>query len=227
MKRQMMLMGMLIIATTELSLAQFYLGAKVGTISNDVQADIYIDAVNNSPKGLSTAVYGIISEYQFHENISVVSELLKSRKGFVIDESTTIDIGFADIPVGGNITTSINYVESPLLLKGIIGNEVIQAYAVAGPSLGYATSARLQPTATLLIPYNLPAIDINLSNGTYNRWDVAGVVGAGGQVKVRPGKIFADVRYQHSFSDIVSSPSIELGLKNRGLQVSAGYAYTF
>lgn len=219
--------SILVLSVTNSLTAQFGLGVKAGLASNDVHANVYIDAVNNAPKGYTAGIYGITAEMPIHSNISIVSELLKTNKGFVIDESTTFDLAGINIPVGGRVTTSINYVETPLLLKGIIGNSGIQGYGLVGPSLGYATSAKLQPTATLLIDYNLPEVDIDLSSEMYNRWDISAVVGAGAQIEVGQGKIFADLRYQLGLRDMVNSSGIEMDLKARAVQVSVGYAYTF
>ena len=206
--------------------SQIVVGAKVGLAHTDVVADLYIDAVNTAPQGTSSALWGLTAELPIHSNISVMTEVLSSRRGFVVDEGTSFSLIGLDIPVGGRVATSIHYLETPLLLKVNMGSPTIQGYGLLGTSLGYATAATLQPTATLLIDFNLPRVDIDLANSMYNRWDVAAVVGAGAQIAVGRGKVFADVRYQHGLTDMINS-TVELDLKNTGVQLSAGYAYTF
>lgn len=222
----MIFTAVLVLSSIQLINAQVSLGLKAGLAHSDVSADLYIDAVSSAPQGYTSGLWGITAEVPLHTNVSVMTEVLSTRKGFVVEESTSFGVLGIDIPVGGRVTTSIHYVETPLLLKANIGSPTIQGYGVLGTSVGYATAATLRPTATLLIDFNLPEVDINLSNSMYNRWNAAAVVGAGGQATVGPGKIFADVRYQHGLTDMVNS-TVELDLRNTGFQITAGYAYTF
>jgi hypothetical protein len=220
------LVAMALLASTFV-FGQFSLGLKTGLSISDPQTELYIDAINNAPKSYTSFLLGGTAEIQINQYFSFQPELQYVRRGFTINEGTSFNVIGFDIPVGAKATTSINYIETPLLAKAKIGNGTTNFYGVAGPSIGYATSAKIQPKVTLLIDFNLPEVDIDLSNNIYNRTEVSGVIGAGVEHNVQTGKLFADVRYSHSFTNIINDPIIDVSVKNSGVQLSVGYAYQF
>ena len=206
---------------------QFSLGLKTGLSVSDAQAELFVDAVNNAPKSYTSFLVGATAEIQINKNFSFQPELQYIRRGFTVNEGTSFDMIGIDIPVGAKATTSINYIEAPLLAKAKIGNGVTNFYGIVGPSIGYATSAKIQPKATLLIDFNLPEVNINLNNDIYNRTEFSGIIGAGVEHNVQTGKLFADVRYSHSFTNIINDPIVDISVRNSGVQLAVGYAYVF
>ncbi len=206
---------------------QFSLGLKTGLSISDAQAELYIDAVSNAPKSYTSFLVGATAEIQINRHFSFQPELQYVRRGFTINEGTSFNMIGIDIPVGAKATTSINYIEAPMLAKVKIGNGKTKFYGVAGPSVGYATSAKIQPKVTLLIDFNLPEINLNLDGDMYNRTEFSGIIGAGAEHNIQTGKLFADVRYSHSFSNIINDPIVDISVKNSGVQFALGYAHIF
>jgi hypothetical protein len=220
------LVAMALMASTFV-FGQFSLGLKTGFSISDPQAELYIDAVNNAPISYSSFLVGATAEIHINRNFSFQPELQYVRRGFTIDEGTSFDLIGIDIPAGAKATANINYIETPLLLKAKIGTQKTSFYGIVGPSIGYATSAKIQSKVTFLIDFNLPEVKLNLNNDIYNRTEFTGVIGAGVEHNIQTGKLFTDVRYSRSFTNIINDPILDISVKNSDIQLSVGYAYQF
>jgi len=207
--------------------AQTKVGVKGIVIFADASTEVFIDNVNNAPKASAALGIGVFSEIPLNASFSFVPELQYIQKGFTLNEGFNTSVFGMGVPVGAKVTTRLNYLEAPLLLKGKINTGAVNLYAVAGPSFGYATSGTLQPKVTVLIDFNLPETDINLSNDIYDRKDIAGIIGGGAELPIGTGNLFADVRYQHSFTNIIKDPIADINISNKGVQLSVGYSYAF
>ena len=174
MKKITYVLAAITIFATTLSNAQVNIGVKGGLNFSDANADVFIDAVNDAPSTYTSFVVGGLAEIPINQNFSFQPELIYSKKGFTVDEGTSFNLFGLDVPIGARATTSINYIETPLLGKVKLGQGKTKIYGVAGPSLGYATSARIQPQVTLLIDFNLPEVNIDLSDNMYNRTEISG-----------------------------------------------------
>ena len=211
---------------TTLSTAQVNVGIKGGLNFSDAKADVFIDAVNDAPSTYTSFVVGGLAEITINRNLSFQPEVIYSKKGFTIDEGTSFDVLGMNIPIGAKATTSISYIETPLLAKAKFGLGNTRVYGVAGPSIGYATSAKIQPKVTVLIDFNLPEVALDLSDNIYNRTEFSGILGGGVEHSTQTGKLFTDIRYQHSFSNIINNPITDLSVKNSGFQWTVGYSHT-
>ncbi len=211
---------------TTLSTAQVNIGVKGGLNFSDAKADVFVDAANNAPSTYTSFLVGGLAEIPIHQNFSFQPELIYSKKGFTVNEGTSFDLFGMNIPVGAKATTSISYIETPLLAKVKLGQGKTKIYGIAGPSIGYATSAKIQPQVTLLIDFNLPEVNLDLSDNIYNRTDISGILGGGAEYMTSTGKLFTDLRYQHSFSNIINNPIADLSVKNSGFQWTVGYSHT-
>ncbi len=210
-----------------ISFGQIGVGAKAGLSISDAQADLYVDVINDSPKAFTSFLVGGFAEIPISNTFSFQPELQFIRRGFTINEGTSFNVFNVDIPVGGKATTSINYIEAPLLAKAKYGNGKTNFYGLVGPSIGYATTAKIRPKVTLLIDFNLPEVDLDLSDDIYNRTEIAGVIGAGVEHNIQTGKLFADLRYNHSFTNIINDPIVDITVKNSGVQIAMGYTHLF
>jgi hypothetical protein len=213
--------------TTTITFAQVNIGVKGGLNFSDAQTEVFIDAVNDAPSTYTSFVIGGVAEIPVYQNFSFQPEILYSKKGFTVNEATSFNLLGLDVPIGGKVTTSISYIETPLLAKVKLGKGKTKIYGIAGPSIGYATSAKLQPKVTLLIDFNLPEINIDLSDNIFNRTDISGIIGGGAEYSTMSGKLFTDLRYQHSFSNIINNPIADLSVKNSGFQLTVGYSHAF
>lgn len=207
--------------------SQVSIGVKVGANFADTRVSGLVENFIPAQTTYTGFTTGIVAEIPMLNGFSFRPELNYIQKGFVTRQSFDIEILGIDMPLGAKAKTRVNYMEVPLLVKYSVGNEVAKAYVIAGPSIAYAASAELRPVATLLIDFNLPAININLNNDIYQRWEIGGTMGVGGEIKAGQGKIFADARYNLGFTNMLNNPIVDLKIKNQGMNISAGYAYTF
>ncbi|MFT6781690.1 MAG: hypothetical protein ACJA1A_001612, partial [Saprospiraceae bacterium] len=141
---KIMLIAMAMMASTFV-FGQFNLGLKTGLSVSDAQTELYIDAADRAPKSYTSFLVGATAEIQINRNFSFQPELQYVKRGFTINEGTSFEVVGFDIPVGAKATTIINYIEAPLLAKAKIGNGTTNFYGIVGPSIGYATCAKIQP----------------------------------------------------------------------------------
>ncbi|MFZ1749958.1 MAG: porin family protein [Saprospiraceae bacterium] len=207
--------------------SQISVGVKVGANMADTRVDGSLQNLAPNQTTFAGYTFGVIADIPVINQFSFRPELNYIQKGFTVAQSFDVEIIGIDMPIGAKARTRINYVEMPLLMKYNLGNETAKAYIIAGPNVSYAANAELRPVASLLIDFNLPSINIDLGNNIYNRWELSGTLGAGGEVKAGNGKIFADARYNIGFTNMLNNPVVDLRLKNQGFNLSAGYAYTF
>lgn len=225
-KLKFTLSAILIFAVTVI-MAQTSFGIRVGVNFGDLEVTGISDQVLPNIKAISGPSIGIMAERSFTNHFSMISEVNYVQKGFMIDEDFQATVFGIDIPLGVRVETRFNYFEIPLLAKFRVGNEKVSAYFFGGPSVSYASSAYIQPIATLFLDFNLPRIDLDLSNDMYSQWDIAGTVGAGVEYNTGNGKVFGDVRYSQSFSNVLNDPVINIKLKNKGFSLGIGYAMNF
>lgn len=207
--------------------AQISVGGKIGVNFADTRVNGLLENYTPDQTTYTGFTAGVMAEIPMTSALSFRPELNYIQKGFTVSQAFDVELLGIDMPIGAKANTRLNYMEMPLLLKYSIGSDQTKVYAIAGPNIAYATSAELRPVATFIIDFNLPRIPINLDNDIYNRWEVSGVVGVGGEVKAGPGKIFMDGRYNLGFTSMLENPIVNLNIKNQGFNISAGYAYSF
>lgn len=208
--------------------AQISVGVKTGVNFADTNMDGIITNLLPEQTVYPGFTAGLIAELPLKNGFSFRPELNYIQKGFVTQADIyDFELLGIDIPIGAKAKTRFNYIEMPLLFKYSIGNELAKVYFIGGPNVAYAANAHIRPVANLLVNINLPAVNLNLNDDIYQRWELSGTIGAGGELKAGAGKIFADVRYTHGFTNMLSNPIIEMKTKNQGFNLSAGYAYNF
>ena len=207
--------------------AQIYIGGKIGTNLADTRVNGLAENFIPEQTIYTGFTAGVMAEITITDAFSFRPELNYIQKGFIMNKDVDANLLGLNLPVGAKAKTRVNYLEVPVLLEYKMGNQLAKAYFLAGPSFGYAMNARLNPVATVIIDVNLPRVNIDLSNDIYQRIEVSGVVGAGGEVAAGNGKLFADARYQMGFTNMLSNPILDVKIKNQGFNFSAGYAYEF
>jgi hypothetical protein len=207
--------------------AQISVGVKVGANLADTRVNGLIQNLAPEQTSYTGFTAGIVAEVPVLGSLSFRPELNYIQKGFTVAQTFDVNLIGVEMPLGVKARTRLNYIELPLLLKYNLGTDLAKAYFIGGPSIAYAANAELRPVASLLIDINLPHINIDLGNDIYQRFELSGVLGAGGEVKAGNGKVFADARYILGFTNMLNNPLVDLRIKNQGFNVSAGYAYTF
>ena len=218
---------LLIVFASVLAYSQNELGFRIGANHNYARVDGIAESLKPDIKMLDGLILGMFYKIDLLNNFSFVPGVKYSEKGFTVDEGLDVDIFGADLPLGVRAETHSYYIEVPALFRYTIPSGIGEFYFEGGPTLGYATAAEIRTKARAILDFNLMTTDLNLNNDIYNRWEVSGQVGAGVAVIAGPGKLFANVRYQHGFTDMLDNPTIDIRLKNRNINWGVGYAYTF
>lgn len=207
--------------------AQTEIGVRTGVAFNNSNisgtvGDILPDT--SSHLGYSLGVYADIAmngSFSFHPELAFTS------KGFSMNQGTNFDMLGMDIPVGVRAETNMKYIETLALMRYKIGSGPIRAFVEAGPGIGYATSAYIQPKATLLLEFNLPQVDIDLSGDTYNRTDVTANIGTGVEYDTGQGIFGANVRYSHGLANMLNDPIINTRITHQSFNLGVSYGYRF
>ncbi len=202
--------------------AQVAVGLKGGANFGNVYMTETLDKITPDFKAATGAVAGGVAEVNFGKYFAVQSELNWVQKGFRFTQDVNIPVGKLDIPAGVEATIRTNYLELPLLAKAKIGNDVIQAYAVLGPSVGYAMNGKLITRTRLLFEFDPIRTNLNFNDLDYNRFEVSAVGGVGVQVNFNGGKWFADARYTQGLTQLYNFPIVNEQIKNRGVALSTG-----
>lgn len=206
---------------------QNFIGFKIGGNTNDVD----IQGINtsiipsaNSYTGLSAGLTSLIT---LDKNFSFRSDLSYTQKGFSVSQGTSFEVLGIDVPIGATLVTKVNYLDiTPQLQYDYKSQSGFHAYGFAGPCLAYGTTASIQTKTNFILDFNIYRTDLDLSNDSYNRWDfgISGGAGIGG--KIGSGEVFAEVKYNHGFSDQLGNNLIDLGVKNRSINYGVGYRFS-
>ena len=208
------------------SQAQISYGIKVGRNAANVNVDGVGNIVPNT-KTISNYNLGFVAEIDIANGFAFHPELNFKTKGFKVKEGLDVNIFKIPVPLGVEAHTEVKYVEVPLLGKYKFGNEKAGAYVLAGPYAGFARKATLKTKANVIIDFNLTSTDIDLTNDTYQRFEVGAMGGLGVWTKAGNGQLFADARYQHSLTDLFNDPLVDIQMQNNGFGVNVGYMMNF
>ena len=179
-------------------------------------------------KPITQYTAGIQYEKYLNTNLSFVTGGQYSSRGFGMKEDFNIDLFGIDLPVGASIETRLTYLEVPAMLKYEFGEGGVTPYVKAGASAAYAIDGKIQPKVNAIITWKLPAININLENDMYNRFDVSGIVGAGMNLPVgETGAVQFEVNYRHSLNDMFLDNITDIKIKSHGISAGLGYTMRF
>lgn len=205
--------------------AQTTLGGRIGANFGLASVDGLANIVTPDIQSLNTFTGGITINHRLDERLSVTSGAHYKRKGFIVEEMVGVEVFGVDIPVGGSLETRLDYVEVPLLLNIAFNRDKkVQPYIEFGPAFSYASIGKLQPRAQVIIEFNLPTIDLDLTKDIYNRFEVAGQAVGGIKIPYGAGEFDLGVSYTHAFTDMLKDPALNIEIRNFGIGVHAGFA---
>jgi hypothetical protein len=227
MKKKIVNLVALFFAISSIATAQFYPGIRVGGNISTISTPTIIDLVAPDLEYLPGVSFGVVGEYAFKNNFSLVSEVNFNEKGFRIRENTDINLFKINVPLGVRVDTRLRYLDVPIMAKYAFGNGAVKAYVAAGPQIGYALNGRIKTRANFLVDFNLTNTPINLSALNYQRFDFGAVVAAGVDIPAGNGKVFIDARYSQGISDSFRLPIVDLDIKNHGFGFGVGYKMAF
>ncbi len=187
-----------------------------------------LDLLDPYIKPISQYTAGLQFEKEIGSHLAFITGGQYTSRGFTARENFNVALFGIDLPIDARIDTRLEYVEVPLMLKYSIGEGGVTPYVKAGASTAYAISGKLQPKVEAIITWKLPAININLENDMYNRFDVSGIVGAGVNIPTNEtGSIQFDINYRHSLNDMFLDKITDIRIKSHGLSAGVGYTMRF
>jgi len=203
---------------------QHQLGIRGGYQATSLTID-GISAFTPDAEFMDNFVVGAFYHIPIRNGFGFQPEINLSQKGFVIKESFDVEIFDFDIPLGAEARTRIKYIEAPLLLKYTHQADLFQLYIEGGPVVGYAVDADVRTRINAIIDINVADTDINIDNDIYNRWEAGAIAGLGIGIPMGRTTLQAGFRYQHSISDLLNDPIIDVRGRNYGFTGNIGLAF--
>lgn len=214
------LIGILAVSATT---AQFSFGVRSGITWTNVHKTDALNSLTPDFHSVESFQIGALAEYKITDHFAIQPELNFQKQGFALDEGLDAPLFGMDLPVGVKSETRFSYLSMPVLAKYEFGNDKLRFHVMAGPAVSYATAGKIDTKAKVLVDINLGSTDINLDNlNDFNRWEASAVAGAGVSYDAGFGKLFADFRYQHGFTEVYNIPVVDEKVTNRGFGLSAG-----
>jgi hypothetical protein len=187
-----------------------------------------LDLVDPYIKPITQYTAGIRYEKDLSPRFAFVTGAQYSSRGFGVRENFNIDLFGVDLPVDARVETRLNYLEAPATIKYSFTESGVKPYVKAGASAAYALNGKLQPKVDAILTWNLPAININLENDMYNRFDVSGIAAAGIDLPIgETGNIQFEATYRHSLNDMFLDNITNIRIKSHGLSAGVGYTMRF
>lgn len=221
------LMMFIAITMTTLAIGQDEFGIRIGGSYNDTRVEGIATNLVPETKIFEGFTIGAYYNITLLNGFSFSPGLNYTEKGFVLDEGLDVELLGADLPLGLRAETKIDYLEVPAIFRYTIPSGLGEWYFEAGPTLGYAINGVIRTKARAIIDFNIAESDINLRNDIYRRVELSGQIGVGAAIKAGPGKIFANLRFQRGFSDMIDNPTIDIRLRNTSVNFGVGYAHVF
>lgn len=200
-------------------------GIKAGANANNAASHgINLGLGLFEPKSIMGVSAGIYADVPLGGGFYFTPEVMYSQKGFRISEGIDLKIFEFPVPIGVEAVTRMNYLDAATNLKYKFGKGNVQGFLRAGPYMGYALSGKVLTRVNSIIDFNLATLPINPGGSLYDRTEFGATAGAGLEFNAGPGKIFTEVSYQHSFTDFTDVPVVDVGLKNKSIGFSVGFA---
>lgn len=162
-----------------------------------------------------------MQDYKLGINASLLAEIGFSDRFAFQPEVNFIQKGSKkDVQNGAThvVTTNMNYVEVPLLLKGSFGKGNLKFNALLGPTFGYAFNGKVN--------FNDTDTDIDFEKDKIKQADIGAMLGLGLGLDAGPGTLFLDGRLGWGISNLNDAENSDnIQWHNRGLNVGIGYIF--
>ncbi|HJW28181.1 MAG TPA: porin family protein, partial [Saprospiraceae bacterium] len=187
-----------------------------------------LDLIDPYMKPITQYAVGLQYEKQLSRQFSMVTGARYASRGFGLREDMNVNLFGLDLPVGARVDTRVNYAEVPLAFQYHFTEKGISPYIKVGATAAYALNGKIQPKIDAIISWKLPAIDINLNDNVYNRWDIAATAGAGISIPTNDiGSLQLEVNYRHSLNDMFLDKITDIRIKSQGFTAGIGYTMRF
>jgi Outer membrane protein beta-barrel domain len=203
------LMALLMMGYLQLLNAQIGLGVRGGVNIATSELEVKIaDKWDTNWKDYMVGVNaGLVAEIGITDMFAFQPELNFIQKGYK-----------ADVTNGSThtVTTTLNYLEAPLLMKGMFGPGDLKFNALLGPTFGYAFNGKVDS----------PEGKTDVDFGLVKRYDIGGLAGIGISYDTGNGILFMDGRMLWGFTNLDDSAnSKNVNWHNRGFNFGIGYMY--
>lgn len=170
---------------------------------------------------------GVYAELPLQNGFSFQPGLTYIEKGFRVKEGYEFNIVQVNVPVGIEARPRIQFLELPLLMKYTYGEGFAKVYGFVGPHISYAVDGDIELIGKAIVDVRLGRYPINLSNRTFNRFEVGGIAGAGVAFQTGHVHTFFQGSFQRGFTDMLETPILDIRAYNYGYNILAGIYYTF
>ena len=221
MKRIIVLSATLLFALT--SFTQQAIGIKGGPLFSTISVAGIQDAITPDRKLYAGFEAGLFYEIPITSRLSFVPAVNYQEKGFIVKEGFDMNLFNLPIDMSFKAETRIGFVETPMWLKYTFNDGPVKAYITGGPTLDYASFARIRTKASFILDFNVSEHHLNLNNDTYNRFGFGVGVGGGLEIPVGNGSFLVEAQYKHKITDFLDNPIVDVKLRNYGFGLNVGY----
>lgn len=208
--------------------AQIQIGANVGASYSTFSLKSFEDqpGIDEFQYGYTPGIFvSIPIEYSFNGPLALQTELNFIQKG--------METEYAFIEDPQNYTkfqasSSLNYVQTPLLMKVKLGKGPFRASVYAGPAVSFMVSGNQYSLIEALIMGDYYSEESNEAvdfDDSLNRWEISVIAGIGLELDAGPGAFTLDLRYHQGLTSLSKSPDIKF--LNRGFSSALGYKIKF
>ena len=189
------------------------IGPKAGiNIASWAGDDTFDDDAYGSATGLQ---FGAVAVIPVSDKFAIQPELVYLQKG------SQLELDFLGDKI--TTTTTLNYLEIPILARITLTEGPTQIFINAGPSIGLGLSGTVKAEAGGQEEED----DIDFDEDGISSLDLGLAVCAGVQLEVGPGQLFFDLRYLLGLASLDDSePEDEqIDIFNRGIGASVGFLF--
>jgi|GEM_PF-2047209 hypothetical protein len=233
-KRLPFILGLYLFVISFTSHAQVHFGGRAGINMSylSIQPELvqYNLASTFAPK--LTPEVSLLGYFEIGPYVGIQPEILYTRKGLKskIDQALHNN---NDTMITGEWHYSLDYFETPLMIKLSLNNEGFDPFIEFGAYYGYLFYAQYKGNAyvndTEVLNEKFELEFPNDSTGrSFNHHEFGFKVGLGGTFKVSKGVMFFSFRFSQGFTDIINyeiKPSNYQKTYNRVFQLTLGYAF--
>ncbi len=191
-------------------------GVNIANLKGEDVAGEKIDFSNRTAFGV-----GGVLDVGLNDNVALRFEPMYLQKGGEFSE-TDPDLGTA------TFTFKAGYLEVPVLLKIAFGTSTTRPYLMAGPTIGFNLSSKVNLSA---LGFSLETDADKLTKST----DFGLAFGAGVSFPAGTSSIFVEGRYALGLSDIAEAGTLEfmgeslpfddVNVKTKGIQIMGGITF--
>ena len=207
--------------------AQVSVGANLGLTISNVQVRGIAEGLVPNRNYITTFRPQMELVFPLDDRLSVYTGLGLEKRGFDLFIGREINfLGFS-FPLGVTVLTRVNYIELPLQLNFAIPTKSgkVIPWVRAGANFGFALSGEIKTQANLILNFTLNKREIDMTNKSINRFDIAPVIVVGLDLPYGNGVFTAFVGFEHSVENFINDATIGVETRHFGFNPGLGYRF--